>query len=206
MLDKDEQKLRRFVVRKGNHDREKEREREGEWALERVQLCESSEDLLLSWASEKFQFNWMHPHYGQPSDLKPICPSHIRGAATLTSLALIWLPPDAVAVTGRATCRQFEIEKIYIYNIDTYIFIQHQIECSFQTRLRSQPAGRRRRCSAERDLFGFIPFLFMLSHILDPRLWQRHLRPVSICVCERERLYYNIIYSIKLVWTRDQFK
>lgn len=55
MLDKDEQKLRRFVVRKSNHDREKERE--GEWALERVELCESSEDLLLSWASEKFQFN-----------------------------------------------------------------------------------------------------------------------------------------------------
>lgn len=88
MLDKDEQKLRRFFVRKSNHNRE----REGEWALERVQLCESSEDLLLSWASEKFQFNWMHPHYGQPSDLKPIWPSHIRGAATLTSLALIWLP------------------------------------------------------------------------------------------------------------------
>lgn len=53
MLDKDEQKLRRFVVRKSNHDRE----REGDWALERVELCESSEDLLLSWASEKFQFN-----------------------------------------------------------------------------------------------------------------------------------------------------
>lgn len=187
MLDKDEQKLRRFVVRKSNHDWEKERE--GEWALERVELCESSEDLLLSWASEKFQFNWMHPHYGQPSDLKPIWPSHIRGAVTLTSLPLIWLPPDAVAVTGRATLRQFHIEKyIHIQYRYIYIFIQHQIECSFQTRLRSQPAGRRRRCSAERDLFGFISFLFMLSHILDPRLWQRHLWFVSVCVCVRQSI------------------
>lgn len=179
MLDKDEQKLRRFVVRKSNHDRA----REGEWALERVQLCESSEDLLLSWASEKFQFNWMHPHYGQPSDLKPIWPSHIRGAATLTSLALIWLP-------GRRRSRNraghlatiWNWKNIYIKYRYIYIFIQHQIECSFQTRLRSQPAGRRRRCSAERDLFGFIPFLFMLSHILDPRLW-----PATACVCQRER-------------------
>lgn len=179
---------------------ERKREREGEWALERVQLCESSEDLLLSWASEKFQFNWMHPHYGQPSDLKPIWPSHIRGAATLTSLALIWLP-------GRRRSRNraghlatiWNWKNIYIKYRYIYIFIQHQIECSFQTRLRSQPAGRRRRCSAERDLFGFIPFLFMLSHILDPRLWQRHLRPATACVWARERLYYNIIYRIKLV-------
>lgn len=57
MLDKDEQKLRRFVVRKSNNDREKERARERARPLERVELCESSEDLLLSWASEKFQFN-----------------------------------------------------------------------------------------------------------------------------------------------------
>lgn len=44
MLDKDEQKLQHFVVRKSNHDRDRESE-------ERVELCESSEDLL-SWASE----------------------------------------------------------------------------------------------------------------------------------------------------------
>lgn len=175
---------------------EKERERESE---ERVELCDSSEDLLLSRASEKFQFNWMHPHYEQPSDLKPE-PYQGRRHVNLIGADLITARRRTRNRAGHlATISNWKNIHTYIIYI-LYIYFYPASNWMLISDSTALPA-----CRAPLSMLswkGFVwvyPIPFCAVSYFRPKIMAKASSAcdtLSVCVWERE---YIIIYHIKLV-------